>query len=82
MGQKVHLVDKDEIVEKGRKIYETIKDKLEPEHKGELVAIEVETGDYFLGRRVIEAIEKAKRKYPDKVFYVARVGFPVVHVFR
>jgi len=82
MGQKVHLVDKDEIVEKGQKIYEAIKDKLEPEHKGELVAIEVETGDYFLGRRVIEAIEKAKRKYPDKVFYVARVGFPVVHVFR
>ena len=82
MGQKVHLVDKDEIVEKGRKIYETIKDKLEPEHKGELVAIEVETGDYFLGQSVIEAIEKGREKYPNTVFHVIRIGYPVVHVFR
>jgi hypothetical protein len=79
MTEKVILVDKDEIVEKGQRIYETIKDKLEPEHKGEIVAIEVETGDYFLGRRVIEATDKAREKYPDKVFYVARIGFPVVH---
>jgi hypothetical protein len=82
MTEKVLLVDKDEIVDKGQCIYETIKDKLEPEHKGEIVAIEVETGDYFLGRRVIEATDKAREKYPDKVFYVARVGFPVVYVFR
>jgi hypothetical protein len=79
MTEKVLLVDKDEIVEKGQHIYEAIKDKLEPEHRGEIVAIEVETGDYFLGRRVIEATDKAREKYPDKVFYVARVGFPVVH---
>jgi len=82
MGQKVHLVDKDEIVEKGQKIYEAIKDKLEPEHKGELVAIEVETGDYFLGQSVIEAIEKGREKYPNTVFHVIRIGYPVVHVFR
>lgn len=82
MTEKVLLVDKDEIVDKGQRIYETIKDRLEPEHKGEIVAIETESGDYFLARRVIEAIEKARKRYPDKVFYVARVGFPVVHVFR
>lgn len=82
MEREVLSVNKDEIVEKGQRIYETLKDKLEAEHKGEIVAIEMESGDYFLAKRVIEAIEKARKKYPDKVFYVARVGFPVVHVFR
>ncbi len=82
MTGEILVVDKDEIVEKGQRIYEKIKDKLEPEHKGEIVAIEVETGDYFLGKSVIEATDKAREKYPDKVFYTARVGFPVVYVFR
>lgn len=79
MAEKVLLVDKDEIVEKGQRIYEMIKDKLEPEHKGEIVAIETESGDYFLAGRVIEAIEKARKKYPDKLFHVVRIGYPVVH---
>ncbi len=82
MTEKVLLIDKDEIVEKGQRIYEKIKDKLEPEHKGEIVAIEVDTGDYFLGQSVIEAIEKGREKYPDSVFHVIRIGYPVVHVFR
>jgi len=82
MTEKVILIDKDEIVEKGQRIYETIKDKLEPEHKGEIVAIEPDTGDYFLGQSVIEAIEKGREKYPDSVFHVIRIGYPVVHVFR
>lgn len=47
---KVRIVDKNEHVDKGTAIYEKIKDKLEPEHKGEFVAIEVDTGDYFLGK--------------------------------
>ncbi|MFQ6058206.1 MAG: hypothetical protein ACE5MB_04900 [Anaerolineae bacterium] len=82
MAEKIILVNKDEIVEKGQRIYETIKDKLEPEHKGEIVAIEPDTGDYFLGQSVIEAIEKGREKYPDSVFHVIRIGYPVVHVFR
>jgi hypothetical protein len=82
MTEKVILIDKDEIVEKGQRIYERIKDKLEPEHKGEIVAIEPDTGDYFLGQSVIEAIEKGRERYPDSVFHVIRIGYPVVHVFR
>jgi len=46
------------------------------------VAIEPDTGDYFLGQSVIEAIEKGRERYPDSVFHVIRIGYPVVHVFR
>lgn len=76
-------IDKDEIALKGQKIYDkTLKEKLEKEHRGEIVAIEVETGDYFLGKRGIEAIKKAREKYPHSVFYSVRIGFPAVHKFR
>jgi hypothetical protein len=53
---------------------------LEPRHKGKIIAIEVETGDYFLGDSVIEAVNKVKEKHPDKVFFIARIGYKAVYV--
>lgn len=65
---------------KGKEIYnEKLKDVLEPKHNGEIVAIEVESEDYFLGDSVAEAAEKAKRKYPDRLFHFIKVGHPAVH---
>lgn len=65
--------------EKARKIYEEkYKDKLEPEEKGRIVAIEVESGDMFLGDSVTEVAMVARKKYPDKFFYFIRIGYPYV----
>jgi len=76
-------IDKDEIASRGQEIYaQTLKEKLERDHLGEIVAIEVETGDYFLGKTSIEATKKARQKYPNAVFYVVKIGYPVVHKFR
>ena len=77
----VFHIDKMAMAEKGWAIYQRIKDALEPQHKGEIVAIEVDSGDYFLGRTTVEAGERARKKYPDKVFYFIRVGFRAVHKF-
>ena len=61
---------------KGRKIYaERLKQNLETSFHGQFVAIEVDSGDYFLGSTPLEAIEKGKLKYPDKVFHVMKVGY-------
>ncbi|MGQ9631393.1 MAG: hypothetical protein ACUVXI_13940 [bacterium] len=81
--EQVMQVDTKAIAEKGQKIYEErLKGKLEPEHKGEIVTIEVGTGNYFLGDSVIEAVNRAKEKHPDKIFFIARVGYKAVHVRR
>ncbi len=79
---KIRIVDKDEHVDKGKEIYGKIKDELEPEHKGEFVAIEVDTGDYFVGKDPIEADEKAREKYPDAVFFLARIGYRAAFIRR
>ncbi|MEA3346341.1 MAG: hypothetical protein U9Q78_08920 [Chloroflexota bacterium] len=82
MERGILLINKDEIIDKGERIYAAIRSELELEHKGEIAAIEPESGDYFLGKSVIEAIDKAREKYPDKVFHVVRIGFPALHVFK
>jgi len=79
----LNKVDVDTIAKKGRKIYEErLKAKLEKDFKGKIVAIEVETGDYFLGDTVSNALEKAEAKYPNKIFHLVRVGYPGVHTVR
>jgi hypothetical protein len=49
------------------------------DRKGTIAVIEPETGDYFLGRTLTEALKTAKRKYPGKVFYSIRIGYSFVH---
>ena len=75
-------VNKERLVARGQEIYQRLKERLEPDHNGQIVAIEVESGDYFLDNSVVEAGKKAKEKHPDKLFYFAKVGFPAVHIRR
>ena len=56
-----------------------LKPKLEEKYQGRIVAIDVESEDYFVGRTVLEAIEKGRRKHPRKIFYAVRIGYPAVH---
>jgi len=42
---------------------------------GMFAAIEVDSGDYFLGTNLTEAFEQAMAKHPDKKFFFVRVGF-------
>jgi len=56
-----------------------LKPKLERKYRGRIVAIDVDSGDYFVGRTVLEAIEKGRRRHPGKIFYAVRIGYPAVH---
>jgi len=47
--------------------------------KGLLAMIEPESGECFLGKTTLEALKKAKKKYPNKVFYCVRIGSPYAH---
>lgn len=43
-------------------------------HKGEIAVIDPETGQYFLGKTMVEAIKKARTRFPDRIFYAVRIG--------
>lgn len=71
-----------EIEKKGKEIYETqFKEKLEPEKNGRYLVLEVESGEYFLNDFLDEALKEAKRKFPNKIFYSLRIGYPGVFSF-
>ena len=64
------------LARKGERLYRTkLKALLEPAYIGKFAAIEPDSGEYFLGDRMIEAVDKAEAKYPDKLVYIVRIGF-------
>lgn len=75
-------IDKNEFVNKGKKIYKRLKSELEAKYKGKVIAIDVESGNYVIGEDELNAALNARRLFPDKVFYFIRIGYPVVHKLR
>lgn len=53
--------------------------KLEPEHTGEIVAIELGTNDYFVGEDELEAADKARAAGHEGSLFFLRVGSPYAH---
>lgn len=47
--------------------------------KGKIAAIEPDTGEWFVGRTLLEAVKKGRAKCPDKIFYTVRIGSPYAH---
>ena len=73
-------LDKEAFAKKGQAIYEQkYRAQMETTARGKVVAIEVESGEAFIGRTALEAAMKARRKFPDSLFYFIRVGYPAVH---
>lgn len=71
----------EEIAKKGEEIYQRkFKEKYEPSQNGKFLAIEIESEGEFLGDSSVEAVEKAKEKYPQKIFYIKKIGFPAAEV--
>ena len=65
----------EQFVRKAEEIYATrLRAVLEPGHLGEFVAIEPESGDYFLGTTLSEAMGAARRSHPDRLAHAMRVG--------
>jgi len=64
------------LVSKARKIYnERLKDTLEAKSHGQFVAIEADSGDFFLGSTPLEAVNSGKWRHPKKTFHVMKVGY-------
>ncbi len=53
-------------------------ERLEADKKGMIAAIETKSGNYFVGKTVMEAVKKARQKYPNEVFYLIRIGYQYV----
>jgi hypothetical protein len=62
-------------VERGERLYrERLRCILEPDHNGECVAIDVESGDYEVDPSALAALDRARVRRPSGRFFLGRVG--------
>ncbi len=66
-------------IQEANMIFQRVNERLSNMHKGKIIAIEVESGDYFIGDSELDAYKKAKEKYPNKKFVFKRIGFASTH---
>lgn len=82
MMQIQERADPYEISKKGRKVLETLTPELEKKHFGQFIAIDADSGEYFIGDTVIEATRKAQAQYPGKIFFLGRIGYRTAYTFK
>lgn len=70
----IKKADIQKIVEKGQTIYQKIKVQYEPKENSKFLAIEVDSEKVFIGNTSADALELAKKEFPNKVFYVVKIG--------
>ncbi len=72
--------DAEEIARLGEEIYQRdIRAKVEAEHEGEFLVVDVTTGEYTMADDDAEAFDLAEEKNPNAVLYLIRVGHRTAH---
>lgn len=67
---------------KGERVYRRLLRHLIPKYKGRIIAIEPDSGKYFIGRDELKVALKAMKAFPNRLFRVFRIGYPAVHKFK
>ena len=66
----------------GKEIYERdIRRLVEADHQGEVVAIDVDSGSYALGKNAIVASDDLRDRHPDARVWLMRVGHRALYHF-
>ncbi len=69
----------DEVVDRGKEIYtQRIRALVEPEHNGEVIAIDIHTGEFEIGDDPIPASRRLRARLPEAEVYLNRVGEEVL----
>ena len=60
----------------GERLYQQLRKKIEPRYKGQIIAIEAESGQYVIGKDELQVALAAVKKFPGKKFNFFRIGYP------
>jgi hypothetical protein len=70
------------IAQEGQRLLNEMQRRFAKADAGKFVAIDVDSGEYFLGATTVEATNNARNKHPDKVFYLGRIGCRTAFTFK
>ena len=72
----------EEIARLGKEIYERdIRSKVEPDHHGKVVAVDVDSGHYAIADTGLAAADALREWRPAPDVWVVRVGYPTLRTF-
>ena len=71
---------KEEIAAIGKRIYgEQIREKVEPLHHGKFLVLDIDSGDYEIDERDVNASLRLLERRPKGTLYGLRIGFPAAY---
>lgn len=69
-----------EVARRAKEIYQRdIRAQVIDKHRGELLALDIYSGDYEIDRDSLMASDKLRERRPDALIYVLRVGYNAVY---
>jgi hypothetical protein len=77
------VTDMSELYEQGEHIYNThiLPNLAVDQLKGKIIAIEIQSQDYFIEDTVLKAVMLGRKKYPQQTFYCKRIGYRAVYSY-
>jgi hypothetical protein len=70
----------EEIVQRGQTLYEQeIRAKVEPEHRGKYLVLNVETGEFEIDVDDLAASKRARDRFPNSPLFTVRIGYPTAY---
>ena len=80
MSQPISRYSAEETARRGDTIYEQeLRAQLEPEHTGEVVAIDIETHAYIVADNALTASRQLLAQHPDAEVWCMRIGRRALH---
>jgi hypothetical protein len=80
MSVRTPRYPKEEFARRGEEIYDRdIRPIVEANHKGKIVAIDIETAQYEIGENVLVTSKALQARNPDAQIWVVRIGHRAVH---
>jgi hypothetical protein len=69
------VTEQQQFAETAHKVYEErLKDRLEEQHPGEVIALDPESGDYVLGKTLAEVDRACHERFGGRPVHVFRIG--------
>lgn len=73
---------KEEMARRGQELYESgVRQQVEAENEGKIIAIDIETGDFELGDNIVAATDLLFERNPDAQPWTIRIGHRAVYHF-
>jgi hypothetical protein len=70
----------EEVGRRGQALYEQqVKDKVEQEHAGKFLVIDITSGAYEVDEDDLAASDRLLAKKPDAILYGLRIGYPAAY---